>query len=96
MAQYILLIQGNATSLATPEEWDSFFTAAEKAGGFGGGSEIGRRTLLGDAVTARPTDHIVGYMRFDVDDKQRLLDLLQTHPAIVHGASAELCEMPES
>jgi hypothetical protein len=96
MPQYILLIQGNAKSSPAPEEWDAFFTAAGESGLFGGGSQIGRRIVLGDAASARPTDHVVGYMRFDADDKQQLLDLLKTHPAIIHGASAELCEMPES
>ena len=96
MMQYILLIQGNVTSPSTSDEWETFFAAANKSGLFKGGSEIGKRTAIGDVRAARSTDHIVAYMRFDADDKQELLDLLKKHPVIVHGGSAELCEMPES
>ena len=96
MTQYILLVQRNVTSIATPEEWDAFFAAAQESGLFRGGSEIGSRTVLGNASSAKPTDHIVAYMRFDSDDKQQLLDLLAKHPVIMHGGSAELCELPES
>jgi len=96
MTQYILLIQGNLKSHSTPEEWDAFFKAAHESGLFRGGSEIGSRTVVGNAAAAQPTDHIVAYMRFDSDDKQRILDLLEKHPVIIHGGSAELCEMPES
>ncbi len=35
-------------------------------------------------------------MRFDSDDKEKLLELLKTHPVVVHGGTVELCEMPES
>lgn len=96
MTQYILLIQGNVKSDPAPEEWNEFFATAERSGLFRGGSEIGRRTVLGNNASAQPTDCIVGYMRFDADDKQQLLNLLATHPMIVHGGSAELCELPES
>ena len=94
--QYILLIQGNERTESTAEEWDLFFAAAHASGLFRGGSEIGQRELLGDKPSARPTDHIVGYMRFDAADKQLLLDLLENHPVLKHGGSVELCELPKS
>ncbi|MBX3415890.1 MAG: hypothetical protein KF708_24630 [Pirellulales bacterium] len=96
MTQYILLIQGNLKSDSTPEEWETFFTAAHESGLFKGGSEIGKRMVIGDAQSAQPTDHIVGYMRFDSDDKQKILGLLEKHPTVIHGGSVELCEMPNS
>jgi hypothetical protein len=96
MAQYILLVQGNSKSNSTPEEWSAFFKAAQESGLFRGGSEIGSRTVLGNKASAQLTDHIVAYMRFDSGDKQQILDLLEKHPVIIHGGSAELCEMPES
>jgi hypothetical protein len=96
MAQYILLVQDNSKSNSTPEEWGAFFKAAQESGLFKGGSEIGSRTVLGDSSSAQPTDHIVAYMRFDSEDKQKILDLLEKHPVVIHGGSAELCEMPES
>jgi hypothetical protein len=96
MPQYILLIQSDLTSEPTAAEWDAFFAAAQQSGMFKGGSEIGKRLVVGDARSAKSTEHIVGYMRFDSDDKQPILDLLAGHPVVVHGGSVELCEMPES
>lgn len=96
MTQYILLIQGNRKSVSTSEEWEIFFTAAKQSGLFEGGSEIGEREIIGDTESAKPTDHIVGYMRFDSDDKQKILNLLERHPVVIHGGSVELCEMPKS
>ena len=96
MAQYFLLIHGNATSDATGEEWNQFFSAGQESGIFRGGSQIGERTRVGDADSMKSTDHIVGYMFFDSEDKQRILDLLEKHPVVAHGGSVELCEMPKS
>ncbi|MGC4089154.1 MAG: hypothetical protein QM756_14975 [Polyangiaceae bacterium] len=96
MTQYILLIQDNLKSDPTGEEWKNFFTAAQQSGLFQGGSEIGNRVLIGDTESAKPTDHIVGFMRFDADDKQEILKLLELHPTVIHGGSVELCELPQS
>ena len=96
MTQYILLIQGNTTSEATAGEWEEFFSAAQNSGLFRGGSAIGQRDIIGDARTAISTEHVVGFMRFDSPHKQAVLDLLKQHPIIMHGGSAELCEMPKS
>jgi hypothetical protein len=96
MTQYILLIQGNSKSASTPEEWEIFFTAAKQSGLFEGGSKIGKREIIGDISSAKPTDHIVGYMRFNSDDKQKILNLLEKHPVVIHGGTVELCEMPKS
>lgn len=96
MAQYILLIHGNAKSKGTEEEWNQFFTSARESGIFQGGSEIGERICVGDADSMKPTDHIVGYMRFDSEDKQQILDLLERHPVVRHGGTVELCDMPKS
>lgn len=96
MTQYILLIQGNTKSKATEQEWQEFFTAAEESDVFRGGSEIGERVCAGDAGSMQSTDHVVGYMRFDCDDRQQILALLERHPAVMHGGSVELCALPES
>ena len=96
MSQYILLIQSNAKTEPTPQEWEDFFAAARQSGLFMGGSEIGKRMALGDVRSAKSTDHIVGYMRFDSDNKQQVVDLLEKHPIILRGGSVELCELPES
>ena len=94
--QYLLLIHRDTQSSPTPEEWEAFFDQAEASGLFRGGSEIGRRELLGEGGTASPSDHIAGFMRFDAEDKEALMELLRRHPVVVHGGTVELCEMPES
>lgn len=96
MTQYILLIQDNVTSTPADEEWERFFGAAQRSGLFRGGSEIGERTVLGDTTSAKSTEHIAGFMRFDSDSKEALLQLLDSHPVVLHGGSVELCEMPRS
>ena len=96
MSQYFLLIQNNPKNEPTTGEWKSFFAAAEESGMFRGGSAIGQRMTIGNADSARSTEHIVGFMRFDSDDKERLLKLLEQHPVVVHGGSVELCELPRS
>ena len=94
--QYLLLIQNNTTSATTPAEWDRFFAAAKASGLFNGGSALGERVVIGDTQSARSTQHIGGFMRFDTDDRAKLLELLKQHPVVLHGGSVELCEMPRS
>ncbi len=96
MTEYLLLIHGNENSPIPDEEWARFLTAAHQSGMFAGGSEVGRREFLGNAASARSSEHIVGFMRFDAVEKSRLLDLLKIHPVVVHGGSVELCELPRS
>jgi len=95
MPQYLVLIHGNARTTPSATEWEQFFTAAQRSGLFRGGSEIGDRTVVGDAGSRESTDHIVGFMRFDTEDEQSLLDLLNNHPVVLHGGSIECCEMPK-
>ena len=96
MTQYILLIHGNAKSNGTEEEWSRFFALGQESGVFRGGSEIGERVVVGDPELMKSTEHVVGYMRFDSEDKQQILQLLDAHPVVIHGGSVELCEMPTS
>lgn len=94
--QYLLLIHRDTQSAPTAQEWTAFFSRAEATGLFRGGSELGARELVGEGSMALSTAHVAGYMRFDAEDKVALLDLLKTHPVVLHGGSVELCEMPET
>ncbi len=96
MTQYIVLVQDNARTKPSAEEWNQFIAAAKQTGLFEGGSAIGNRVMLGNTQSAKPTGHINGYMRFDSDDRQALLDLLAKHPVVVQGGSVELCELPKT
>ena len=94
--QYLLLIHGNTRSEASASEWSKFFASARASGLFKGGSELGERVIVGEAEALQSTAHIVGFMRFDSEDKQLVLDLLKEHPVVKHGGSVELCVMPTS
>lgn len=96
MHEYLLLIHGNEKTASTAAEWDQFFSAAHASGAFAGGSEVGKRELIGDSASAHPSDHLAGYMRFDTADKAMLLELLKKHPVVLHGGTVELCELPKS
>jgi hypothetical protein len=94
--QYILLIHRNTRSLPSEAEWATFIERAQASGLFRGGSEMGARQVIGRTDGIASTDHIDGYMRFDSDDKQKIIDLLMGHPVVAHGGSVELCELPPS
>ncbi|WP_309381234.1 hypothetical protein [Cerasicoccus frondis] len=93
--QYLLLIHDNTTTETKPEEWDAFFEAARKSGLFQGGSALGERWMLGEQ-SATSTNQITGFMQFNAGNRQQVIDLLNQHPVLLHGGSAELCEMPKS
>lgn len=57
---------------------------------------MGKRTLIGNSETAQSTDHIVGFMRFNSDARERLMHLINRHPVVLNGGSVELFEMPRS
>jgi len=94
--EYILFIHKNATTSAAAEEWTAFFDEARTSGMFAGGSEIGNGIMLGKQHAPSITDSVGGFMRFDTEDKNALLRLLETHPVLVHAGTLELCEMPKS
>ena len=96
MTQYILLIHANAKAEATPGEWTAFFEAANASGVFRGGSEIGEGEVIGAQSSTNLSSQLGGYMRFDAEDKQQVLDLLKLHPVVMHGGTVELCVMPKS
>jgi hypothetical protein len=94
--EYIALVHKNTDSLPTAEEWRCFFDAANETGMFRGGSEIGSRRAVGSKEVSDTTLNIGGYMRFDSEDVNPVLELLNKHPVIRHGGTIELCEMPKS
>jgi hypothetical protein len=94
--QYIALIHKNADTTPTSAEWNHFFKLAAETSMFQGGSEVGVRRVLGYKEVPDTTKRVGGYMRFDSEDLDRLVELLDEHPVIKHGGTIELCEMPET
>jgi len=94
--EYILFIHKNTDSTTTREQWDEFFVAANESGMFLGGSEISNQIQIGNKPIQKITDNIGGFMRFESDDENAVLELLKKHPVILEGGTLELCEMPKS
>jgi hypothetical protein len=94
--EYILFIHNNANSVASDEQWDWFFDAAKNSGLFQGGSEISNPIQLGSKKVSEITAHIDGFMRFESNDINSVLSVLEMHPVAIHGGTLELCEMPRT
>ncbi|MEM7707803.1 MAG: hypothetical protein AAF358_19785 [Pseudomonadota bacterium] len=94
--EYILFIHNNTESDTSKEEWDSFFDSAIQSGLFRGGSEIGNRSQLGRKPVTDITVSIGGFMRFETEDFDSLVSLLEQHPVVTHGGTLELCELPKT
>ena len=65
------------------------------AGLFSGGSAMGKRWTIGKPADTL-SDGLVGYMRFDAENIEDLLELLEDHPIIRGGGTIEICEIPKS
>jgi len=76
--------------------WHSFFIAAKTSGVFQGGSEISNQCQIGKKSVPGVTNNIDGFMRFESENKNKILALLEQHPVIIQGGTLEFCEMPKS
>ena len=94
--EYILFIHNNTDSATTREQWDAFFSEANKSGVFLGGSEIANRTVVGNKSVKDITMEIAGFMRFESEEINTILSLLEKHPVVLQGGTVELCEMPKT
>jgi len=94
--EYILFIHNNSQSATQDEQWHTFFNEARKSGVFRGGSEMSNQQQIGKVLDTKITDNIAGIMRFESDDIQSILSLLDIHPVALQGGTLELCEMPRS
>ena len=93
--EYIVFIHNNTDNVTKDEQWHSFFSLAQESGIFQGGSEIYNPISLGKKTIPDITINIGGFMRFETDDKNKLITLLDKHPVIIEGGSLEMCEMPK-
>ena len=93
--EYIVFIHNNTDNETADEQWHSFFSTATESGIFQGGSEIYASAKLGKKAIPDITKNIAGFMRFETDDMDKLLLLLEKHPVIFEGGSLEVCEMPK-
>lgn len=94
--EYILFIHKNADHPPTDEQWADFFGAANQSGIFNGGSEISPGVQIGTKEIVAATKSVVGYMRFETDDLDKLNQLLELHPIRIQGGTLVLCETPKN
>ena len=94
--EYITFMHGNSDTSTSKDEWSKFFELANQSGLFRGGSAIGKRTIVGQKNVPDTTEHVKGYMRFDADSKDDLIQLLRKHPVAMHGGTIEVCELPKT
>ena len=94
--EYILFIHNNNDVITTEDQWNSFFIEAKKSGVFQDGSEISNQYQVGKKEVKKITDSIGGFMRFESENKNKILSLLEKHPVFIQGGTLELCEMPKN
>lgn len=94
--EYILFIHNNVEQPTTEKQWADFLEAANESGLFIGGSEISPAVQIGSKQVPATTESVVGYMRFETDDLNKLKQLLELHPVRIQGGTLELCETPKS
>ncbi|MCH2046721.1 MAG: hypothetical protein MK212_21585 [Saprospiraceae bacterium] len=94
--EYILFIHNNNDKPTSSDQWNHFFTEASKSGLFLGGSEIANQIQVGEKRVDNITNTVAGFMRFEADNKEAILELLKIHPVSLQGGTLELCEMPKS
>ena len=78
-------------------EWEKFFELANKSKIFKGGSEIGKfRKIIGKQISSKMDNEFSGYMKFETNSLDALLELLSHHPVVINGGSVELVDLPKS
>jgi hypothetical protein len=94
--EYILFIHNNVDHATTEEQWSRFYIVANESGMFNGGSEVAESHTIGDKPISQTTKSVVGIMRFETNDIDKLNNLLKLHPVYLQGGTLELCKMPQT
>ncbi len=96
MADFMLLMHGDAVRDTDPAAWDAYFAALSQSGCFDGGSSIGvGETFRRDGDAAPVSAHLEGFIRVraaDAADARRWID---SNPVYLAGGTVELRELPE-
>ncbi|MBB3860376.1 hypothetical protein GGQ88_001642 [Novosphingobium hassiacum] len=95
MADFILLMRGDATQPEDAGLWDAYFTRLHASGAFDGGSSIGdgKRFRKGAAASTELTP-LAGYIRLHVADLAEAETFLTGNPVYESGGSVEIRELP--
>lgn len=96
MADFIMLMHGDATVAESHADWEAYLCALRKSGKFEGGSVIGGgQTFRKNGAAAPVTDGINGYILFQAADMTAARALLGANPTFKAGGTVEIRELPE-
>jgi len=88
MAEFMMLMKGSGEA----EDWANYIDKLVMSGTFRGGSELsnGSNACKND----KPSNcTVTGFMRFEADDKQQIMDLLPGNPVYEAGGEVEVLEI---
>ena len=95
MADFILLMHGDAAAETSFADWDAYITGLNKAGVMKGGSAIGPGASMRKSGAAAPlSDDIVGYLRLVADDLPHARTMVAGNPVYEAGGTVEIRELP--
>lgn len=97
MADFLLLMHGDYPQAGEVEHWQPYLDRLSSLGALRGGSAIGSGLCVrraGDA--AKPTDHLVGYIKIDARDLDHARELVVGNPVYEAGGTVEIRELPRT
>jgi len=96
MADFMLLMHGDAVRDTEPAAWDAYFSALSQSGCFDGGSSIGGGDTFRQGSNAAPvTAHLEGFIRLRAANLADARRWIEGNPVYLAGGTVELRELPE-
>lgn len=94
MAEFIMLMHGDATVAESHADWETYIGMLQHSGKFGGGSVIGGgQTFRKNGVAAPVSEGINGYFLFSAEDMAAAQALLGENPTFKAGGTVEIREL---
>lgn len=95
MAEFLILMHGDAPRGADPGAWDPYFARLRELGVFDGGSAIGTGAVYRKgADPASVTEQLTGYIRVRAESLEAARDLVQGNPVFEAGGTVEIRALP--
>ena len=96
MAEFLLLMHGDATAPESDEAWGTYFRKLHTSGAFRGGSAIGAGAAFRKVGTAATVSaHLAGYIQVEAIDLADARVWLEGNPVFEAGGTVEIRELPE-
>jgi hypothetical protein len=99
MPDFILLMHSDVQdrdAANNGQRWGEYFRKLRAAGGFNGGSSIGRGVRMRKGADAAPADRTIeGFIRIEADSLQAVQLLVEGNPNYEAGGTVEVRELPQ-